>query len=97
MSNTYPATAEEYEEYRLALTPHPTPILFGSWLTMETAPKDLPILVAWGTVASGAMGWDVMKHRHGDQWESENSGDVLPAGGYSAIAWMPLPSLPNLL
>jgi len=67
----------------------------NNWQTFETAPKDREVLVAWGSVASGPMGHDIMKHLRGDTWESTLSGDRLPAGGYSLIAWMPLPALPN--
>jgi hypothetical protein len=67
----------------------------GAWQPFATAPKDRPILVAWGTVASGALGWDIVKHRSGDKWESENSDDILPAGGFIIISWMPLPDLPK--
>jgi hypothetical protein len=66
-----------------------------SWRPITDAPKDRAILAAWGSVASGAMGYDIVKHKYGEIWESENSGDKLPANGFSIIAWLPLPPLPN--
>lgn len=75
----------------------PTPKPYSAWYPIETAPKDRPILVAWGSVERGAMEWDIVKHKYDDKWQSEISDDILPAVGYSILAWMPLPPLPNLL
>jgi hypothetical protein len=69
---------------------------FGNWQPIETAPKDEEFLAIWGTCTSGAMGYDIIKHKYGDKWESVNSGDTYPANGYILLAWSPLPAFPNL-
>ena len=65
------------------------------WQPTETIPKEGTVLVVWGTKAGGPMGYDIVKYRYDDTWKSVNSDDVLPAGGYCIIAWMPLPSFPD--
>ena len=69
--------------------------LFGIWQPMGTAPKDKPILAAWGTNTSGCMGYDIVKHWRGEQWRSEVSDDRYPADAFHLRAWMPLPDMPN--
>lgn len=66
----------------------------NTWQPLSTAPKDKIILVAWGTVASGAMGYDIVQWKCDDIWESDCNDRRLPSGGYTIIGWMPLPSLP---
>jgi hypothetical protein len=70
----------------------------SNWGDMPDAPKDRPILVAWGTNASGAMGWDVVKFLRDDKWESEiNSDRYTTDTPIRLIGWVNLPSLPPKL
>ena len=61
------------------------------WQPIETTPKDRPILAVWGTVASGPMGYDIIKHWRDDIFRSENGGDRYPAEGFCILGWMALP------
>lgn len=67
----------------------------SAWLPMESAPKDREILVCWGTVASGAMGCDIVKHLWDEKWQSVLCSDRYPADGFHLQGWVELPPLPN--
>lgn len=66
-----------------------------TWSTMESAPKDRDILVCWGTVASGAMGYDIVHHWYDDMWKSVICSDRYPADAFHLQGWMNLPPLPT--
>lgn len=79
----------------------------SNWQPIETAPKDGPILIAWGTKTTGLLGYDIVTYRHTkkywdtlastprvEQYENQYSGFLYPERGYIILGWMPLPTFP---
>jgi len=73
----------------------------SNWQPIETAPKDGPILIAWGTKTTGLLGYDIVTYRHTlastprvEQYENQYSGFLYPERGYIILGWTPLPTFP---
>jgi hypothetical protein len=65
------------------------------WQLIETAPKDRPILICWGTITSGPQGvligyWSA---RH-SEWIERNY-DAIESDGHVALKWHEIPELPT--
>ena len=66
-----------------------------SWKQLNTAPTETWVLLAWGSNASGPMGYAIAL-RHNGVWRDQHD-DRVETDGYRAFAWMPLPDLPTLI
>lgn len=69
----------------------------GDWLSIVSAPRDKPILIAWKSVSGSVMGYDVMKHMYNESWKSQINDIILPSYEYYIIGWMSLPELPKTI
>jgi hypothetical protein len=64
-----------------------------NWKPVETAPKAMHVLVAWGSNTSGPEGCEIAENLNG-HWIDKH-GDRIETDGYRVIAWQELPPLPS--